>query len=574
MKKSISSLLLLSSISVFAQADEIKSVSGENSDKVRLVISGDVSMMSAQSMHRTSSLTRQADGFSIMTVDKNEAEAMIELLKQQPGVRAVEPDYPTSSPPMPKPDASASSHQGAGSAALIGGSDALSGDSPNDPEYGTQYAWRAPTELYEGQHDILGAYKASTQNEKVRVGVTDSGFYDREDIAYAGGYNFTTLNGGTVSPLFFEDEYNPSCDSPHGGAVAHIIAAKTDNGVGVAGIVDADIYGVRVMDCGSGLLSEMAKGFRYLARDTSLSGVTPIEEPVDIINVSMGGQVEYCPSYVQDAINFAYNRGIAIFVSAGNDGLDVSGQTPANCENVITVASVDRQGFQSGFSNHGAKIDVSALGEAVKSEGTTGYSFWYGTSFSGPNAAGIAALAKQTNPGMSVDELYSYVKSTTRSYGAGKTQNALGTGIVDAIQLMTTVNADLTANLPQLNPALDASERCQKAALSNVPFIDENGNAVDACAIFELDTSFVETPGAGFPNRSLYRIPQGGSYAVSGAELVKASTEESFVAYHLDPQTYDYGYAACDAENTVCESDTLIPLNDDSINPSRYCIKP
>lgn len=572
MTKPIPSFVLLSVLAGTAQAGEVKSLAAPQADQVRLVISGDVSGASAHSMSRASTLSSNGSGLSIITVDKHEADAMIQLLEQQPGVRAVERDLITSNPPMPTISLGKSQKRSA--SGTITQSASFTGSEPNDPEYSSQYTWQTPTTLYQGQHDVLNAYKKSTRNRTLRIGMTDSGFYDREDINYAGGYNFSTVDGNTVSPLFFEDEYNPSCDSPHGGAVAHIIGANTDNGVGVAGMVDAELFGVRVMNCGSGYLSEMATGFRWLAGDTSLPGdITPIDKPVHMINASMGApSVGVCPSYVQDAINFAYNRGIAVFVAAGNDSINANDYTPANCDNVITVASVDRQGDQSSFTNFGPKIDVSALGEMVKSEGTTGYRFWYGTSFATPNTVGMAALALQASPSMTVDELYNYVKTNTRSYGPGSTSEDLGSGILDANQLMTSVNADLLANLPQLNPAMDTSERCQEAALAGVPFNDDNGNSVQPCAIFELDTTFVDPPSPGYENRSLYRIPQGGSYEVSGAELVKASTQEKFIAYNLDPETYDYGYAACDGSNTTCESSTLIPLNDDAISSLRYCV--
>jgi len=570
MIKPLSSALLLVSVGCFAHAEPVKSFP-DGPDTVRLVISGDISLSSAQSMERTSSVSHKAKGLSTIEVNAGEADAMIQLLSQQPGIRAVERDIVTSTPPTPAPGPK-QLQQMAEAMGLTQSAD-LIGNEPNDPQYINQYSWSEPSGFYPGQHDILSAYKSSVPLRKLRIGMTDSGFYDREDIDYAGGYNFSTLAGAEVSPIFFEDAYNPECTSPHGGSVAHIIGANTDNGVGVAGIVDADLYGVRVMNCGTGLLSEMSNGIRWLAGDTSLPGVTPIDEPVDIINVSMGALVDSCPVYVQDAIDFAYNQGVAVVAAAGNDGVDAAGYTPANCNNLITVASVDRQRTQSDFTNFGSVIDVSALGELVMSEGSTGYSFWFGTSFSTPNVVGMAGLAKQADPSMTVNELFGYVTSATRAFEAGETENSLGSGNMDAKLLMDTVNADIAANTPLLRPALDGSIQCQEAILSGVPFIDGSGDPVDACAIFEIDTASVEENPA-YPNYSLYRVPQGTSYALSNAELVKASTDRQFVLYNLDPQTYDYGFVACDLTNSSCASTTLTPVKDDLMDESRYCVKP
>src|SRR5690606_36593871 len=122
---------------------------------------------------------------------------------------------------------------------------------------------------------------------------------------------------------------------------------------------------------------------------------------------------------------------------------------------------------------------------------------------------------------------------------------------------MTSVNQDIAQNIPLLNPAMDTSERCQKAALSNIPFVDENEIPVDACAVFEMDASLLESE-VGFPNRSLYRVPQGQAYNLSNAQLVKASESEKFIVYNLDPKSYDYGFANCDSGNSTCSSEELI----------------
>lgn len=566
--KGITSAIILSAMSSFVLANEIRQVHhSDTQDTVRIVITGDPGIADSQAIDPLEVQRHRPDGLTILEVRADEAEAIILYLKQQPGVQNAERDLMTSTPSPVSARSLGLEDQviSQASGTLIGGSQ------PNDPEYATQYSWHAPTDLYPGQHNILEGVGLSSQKERLRIGMTDSGFYDREDVVYAGGYSFTTVFGAEPSTIFYEDYHNPTCDNPHGGSVAHIIGAKTDNGIGVAGAVDADLYAARVMDCGTGLLSEMSTGIRWLARDTSLSSSVPvIDQPVDIINISMGAKSDTCPSYVQNAIDLAYSRGIAIFVAAGNDAIPAKDYTPANCKNVVTVGSVNRSGTQSSFSNHGSAVDLSALGEMVKSEGTEGYSYWFGTSFSAPNAAGMAALVKQANPTMSPERLYSYMKTTTRPYAVGAAPDGLGTGIMDAKRLMEAVNADAGLNAPVLRPALASPERCNEAAYSAAVFINDDGGAVQPCAIFEVDVSTQEAP-AGYGNRSLYRVPQGGNLTVASAELVKAAPEEKFVIYNLDPATYDYGFAFCNADGTACEQSELVPLNDDAIDPNTYC---
>ena len=562
--KRLTTILALSIASTVCIADSQKQFGTDNpGETVRLIITGDPNIGMTQSTSQLSSATVSPGGLRTIEVKESEAEGVIELLKRQPGVKYVERDILVSTP---RPVKSAGMELSQGSS-----TNALSGSQPNDPEFPNQHAWKDVDPVYKGHSNILEGFKQSVLQEKVRIGMTDSGFYDREDINYSGGYNFATYDGGVVGPAFYEDQHNPSCDSPHGGSVAHIIGANTDNNVGVAGIVDADLYAARVMNCGTGFLSEMATGIRWLAKDPSLSSdIVQIDAPVDIINVSMGGQISYCPNYVQSAIDYAYNKGIAIFVAAGNDSIDAAGYTPANCKNVITVGSVDRTGQQSSFTNYGAKVDMSALGELVRSEGTSGYSYWFGTSFSTPNTVGMAGLAKQANPGMTPDHLYSYVKSTTNSYSPGQAPDGLGTGVADAKALVESVNADLGIDTPILKPVLEMAGRCNNAAYQSAAYLDDTNQPILPCGIFELNAS-LQTPPPGQDYRTLFRIPQGQSFGSASPEVVKASQQERFVVYNLDPQAYDYGFALCNSDASICETPDPIPLNDDDLDPATYC---
>lgn len=41
---------------------------------------------------------------------------------------------------------------------------------------------------------------------------------------------------------------------------------------------------------------------------------------------------------------------------------DVSSQRPANCQNVITVAALNKVGGRASFSNYGSQVDIAAPG--------------------------------------------------------------------------------------------------------------------------------------------------------------------------------------------------------------------
>lgn len=134
----------------------------------------------------------------------------------------------------------------------------------------------------------------------------------------------------------------------------------------------------------------------------------------DVINTSLGYTVfdnsdfdhnygEYTGDSVRisKAANIAVNKGIVVVCSAGNEG-DGSWKYisfPAEARDVLCVASVDPEKQISSFSSVGfesdstiLKPDVAAMGSRASIVDSYGvYSQSYGTSFSGPLIAGMAA---------------------------------------------------------------------------------------------------------------------------------------------------------------------------------------
>ena len=98
---------------------------------------------------------------------------------------------------------------------------------------------------------------------------------------------------------------SPASDSSwHGTHVAGSIAAKTDNGTGVAGVAfDARILPVRVLGRCGGYMSDIADGMIWAAGGT-VSGVPANANPAQVLNLSLGGGGS-CSSTTQAAINSA-----------------------------------------------------------------------------------------------------------------------------------------------------------------------------------------------------------------------------------------------------------------------------
>ncbi|MFP5298998.1 MAG: S8 family serine peptidase, partial [Actinomycetota bacterium] len=140
----------------------------------------------------------------------------------------------------------------------------------------------------------------------------------------------------------------------HGTHVAGIVAAVTNNGVGVAGVAPgAKVLPVRVLDAeGSGTTDQIASGIRYAA-----------DKGAKVINLSLGflsgvGEVVRVTgglNPVYSAIDYAWSKGAVIVFAAGNDSVPLCAE-PAAHPKVLCVGSTNRNDVRSWFSNGDATL--------------------------------------------------------------------------------------------------------------------------------------------------------------------------------------------------------------------------
>jgi len=203
-------------------------------------------------------------------------------------------------------------------------------------------------------------------------------------------------------------------------------------------IYEQHTHGMSVLSCMAGNLSTTLIGTApdasyYLFRTEDALTEYPIEEDnwvaaaeladslgVDVINSSLGYFLFDDPSMnysyadmnghktrVTQGANMAFQKGILVFTSAGNEGNNVWRHiiAPSDGENVIGVAAVDKDGVRATFSSVGPafggaiKPNVAAMGSftyLITSKEEAGYSS--GTSFSSPVLAGMGACLLQSNP--------------------------------------------------------------------------------------------------------------------------------------------------------------------------------
>ncbi|ASS77217.1 hypothetical protein CIG75_12615 [Tumebacillus algifaecis] len=263
-------------------------------------------------------------------------------------------------------------------------------EQPNDMYYGSNQ-WNLP---------LISAdkgWQVTTGDPNVIIAVVDTGV-DLNHPEFKGqlveGRNMLT---GTNKP---QD------DNGHGTHVAGVIAARTNNLEGIAGIDWAGkIMPVKAMDAdGSGSVLDIADGIIWAA-----------DHGADVINLSLG---EYAGSdYLHDAIRYAYDKGAVVIAAMGNDGID-DPSYPAAYEEVIAVAANDEQKETASFSNFGPHTSVSAPGVAIPSTYPNNrYAALSGTSMASPHVAGVAALIRSINPALSPAEVRSIIQNTADDLG-------------------------------------------------------------------------------------------------------------------------------------------------------------
>lgn len=381
-----------------------------------------------------------------------DAAAIASKLAAQPGVVYAEPDY------IMQIDANPS-------APLL---------TPNDTLFGNQWHYIYQPGTSEGLN-LLPAWNINTGSSSVVVAVLDTGILNHADLAgqTVPGYDFITStavsndgNGRDANPADPGDWvtanqcYSGSSarnSSWHGTHVAGTIAAKSNNNLGVAGVSwNSKILPVRVLGMCGGATSDIADGVRWAA-GLSVSGVPNNSNPAQVINMSLGGAGS-CNTTFQNAITAAYNAGASVVVSAGNSAANAGGYAPANCNNVITVASNDRSGDLAYYSNYGATIEVTAPGgeTSITSNGVLStldggtttpnndnqYAYYQGTSMAAPHVAGLIALILSEAPSYTPAQVLTLLQATARNFPAGSSCNTsnCGTGIVDAYAALSNIS--------------------------------------------------------------------------------------------------------------------------------------
>ncbi|GAB4183924.1 MAG: hypothetical protein Tsb002_06400 [Wenzhouxiangellaceae bacterium] len=300
---------------------------------------------------------------------------------------------------------------------------------PDDSQYGSQW--------YPSVINAEAAWDLTTGSPTVVIAVLDSGTeFNHEDLGEGpDAYQNVWLNPGedtwsdpsdpsTGNGIdddgngfvddwkgwdFDANDNNGSGSFFHGTAVAGVVAAKTNNALGVAGVGGGfGNQGLGIMIGGVGNNapngSVLDDGILYAA-----------ENGARVVQLSLS--VGQSPA-LDAAIQMAYEDfGVLIVCSSGNGG-GSSVSYPSSNPFIMAVGATNSNDLKAGFSQFGTNLEIAAPGVDIRTTSIgNGYTTTSGTSFSSPIISAVAGLMWSLNPALTNDQVRDFLHQASEQVG-------------------------------------------------------------------------------------------------------------------------------------------------------------
>ena len=312
----------------------------------------------------------------------------------------------------------------------------------NEPEENTIIEPAQYGNAYNQLSQLNGQYlhNKGFRGRGIQIAVIDAGFWKVNEIAAFDSLRTSNRILGTHD--FVDPQSDIYLQHTHGMSVLSTMGGNIP-GTLVGTAPDASFYLFRSEDAAT----------EYLVEEDNWVAAAEMADSVgvDVINSSLGYNLFDDPrmnhtysdmngikNRVTQGANMAFEKGILVFTSAGNEGTNAWRHiiSPSDGVNVIAVAAVDKFGIRASFSSEGpafggaVKPNVAAQGSStflVTSTGEIGTSS--GTSFSSPVLTGMGACLMQANPYASVKQLKLAIEQSAGMYLTP--DSLLGFGIPD-----------------------------------------------------------------------------------------------------------------------------------------------
>jgi subtilisin family serine protease len=233
---------------------------------------------------------------------------------------------------------------------------------------------------------------------------------------------------GTGDPTLTDDALTLS----HGTLCAGIIAAATDNGLGICGISSsAKIMPLKVT---SGLIASQTY--------TGNAIIWAADHGAAIASMSWGFGATANVSYLRSAVEYAHAQGMLLVASTGNTPGAAIGY-PARWPEVIAVGATNSRDDLFIGTTTGPEMDMVAPGQNIlttvdQSDVLNGYTLATGTSMAAPMVAAAAAELWAMNPLLTATEVRRVLEASADDLGAPGWDEQFGVG---RLNLLAAVRA-------------------------------------------------------------------------------------------------------------------------------------
>jgi subtilisin family serine protease len=213
----------------------------------------------------------------------------------------------------------------------------------------------------------------------------------------------------------------------HGTEVAGIAAGAPGLVQGVS--PTSPVMPVRIFNrLGESSAQALVAGIRWaIARGAAVINISSAAPQAD----ASAADIESLTRATTDA----FNKGILVVASAGNDGT-TKANLPAALPHVLAVGASDLAGTRAAFSNTGPWIDLVAPATSLVAPMpaafcASGYGVANGTSFAAPAVSGAAALLAKLRPELTPQQRFDVLRTSAHDVAPSGRDDETGFGLLD-----------------------------------------------------------------------------------------------------------------------------------------------
>ena len=310
----------------------------------------------------------------------------------------------------------------------------------NRPDYQVSdpdYVWQSYLDYLQIEDSWNTTMGIRPDGDRVVVAIVDTGIdTDHPEFFRADGQSLISPESYNASEDKVVSLYNDMTliedTVGHGTAVAGVIAAQM-NAVGTVGISpDVELLIIKCEVDESGAFTSSS--------DIIFALYYAVERDVDVINLSLGGNM----NIFQQAIQLAVDSDIIPVAAAGNSQTNQP-VYPAADPNTIGVGALDSDSWTlADYSNYGVNSDIVAPGTVYTTTLNGGYGTYQGTSLSAPMVSAGIALYLSQNPYTEFSTVKAMVEAAGLDLGDLGNDELYGYGCLDIHALLLEEKGSIT----------------------------------------------------------------------------------------------------------------------------------